>query len=79
VAHHTGAMVLPRVAVRGQGMDRFVYVVKGDRVERRTVKVGIASTEEFEIVSGLQPGDRVALPGATELKDGMQIHPVEGQ
>ena len=79
VARHTGAMVLPRVAVRGQGMDRFVYVVKGDRVERRTVKVGIASTDEFEIVSGLQPGDRVALPGAAELKDGMQIHPVEGQ
>ncbi len=79
LARHTGALVVPRVAVRGQAGDRFVYLVKGDRIERRTVNVGIASTEEFEILSGLQPGDRVALPGASELREGMEIHPVEAQ
>jgi HlyD family secretion protein len=79
LARHTGVVVVPRAAVRGQGADRFVYLVKGDRLERRTVKVGIASTEKFEILSGLQPGDRVALPGAAKLQEGMEIHPVEGQ
>jgi HlyD family secretion protein len=79
VAHRDSAMAVPRVAVRGQGSDRFVFLVKDGRLERRAVKVGIASSDEFEIVSGLQPGELVALPGATELRDGMEIHPVEGQ
>lgn len=77
VARRSGAMVVPRGAVRGQGTERYVFLVKGDRIRRHPVKVGIASTEQIQILSGLQPGDRVALPGATPLKDGMQIHPVE--
>lgn len=79
VARRESTMVVPRVAVRGQGSDRFVYLVKNDRLERRAIKVGIASSDDFEVLSGLQPGDRVALPGATELRNGMEIHPVEGQ
>jgi HlyD family secretion protein len=79
LARRDGALVVPRVAVRGQGDDRFVYLVKGDRLERHGVKIGIASTDEFEVLSGLQPGDRVALPGASELLNGMEIHPVEAQ
>lgn len=79
VARRGSAITVPRVAVRGEGSDRFVFLVKNDRLERHTVKVGIASSDEFEIVSGLQPGERVALPGAAELRNGMEIHPVGGQ
>jgi HlyD family secretion protein len=79
LARHAAAIVAPRAAVRGVAGDRFAYVLQGDRIERRSVKIGIASTQEFEILSGLQPGDRVALPGSTELQNGMEIHPVEAQ
>ena len=79
LARHTTAIVVPRAAVRGQGEDRFVYVLQGNRVERRPIRIGIASTQEFEVLSGLQPGDRVALPGAIELQNGMEVHPAEAQ
>jgi HlyD family secretion protein len=53
--------------------------IRVDRLEKRAVKVGIASTERFEIREGVKEGERVAVPGATNLKDGLEIHPVEGR
>jgi multidrug efflux pump subunit AcrA (membrane-fusion protein) len=55
-----------------------VYVVKhGDlgksKLERREIQVGIADSTNYEIISGLQPGEMVALPGDVELKDGMAV------
>jgi HlyD family secretion protein len=79
VARRQNALVIPRTAVLGQGSDRYVFVLKGDRLVRRHVSVGVASVDRFEILSGLQSGDRVALPGATGLKNGIQVHPVEAR
>lgn len=79
IARHRGVLAVPRAAVQGEGSDRYVYVVQGDRLERRPVKVGIASTELFEIKQGLREGDRVALPGSVNFQNGLEIHPVEGQ
>ncbi|HVB35131.1 MAG TPA: efflux RND transporter periplasmic adaptor subunit [Patescibacteria group bacterium] len=79
VARHSGTLALPRSAVQGEGNDRYVYLVQGDRLRRRPVQVGIASTEMLEIVRGLREGDRVALPGAANLQNGLRIHPLEVQ
>ena len=37
----------------------WVYVVEGDRAVRRDIKLGRKNTENFEVLEGLQPGDRV--------------------
>lgn len=37
----------------------WVYVLEGDRAVRRNIKLGRKNTEHFEILEGLQPGDRV--------------------
>jgi HlyD family secretion protein len=71
-------LAVPRGAVEGEGSKRYVYVVKhGDlgksKLERREIQVGIADSTNYEIVSGLQPGEMVALPGDVELKDGMAV------
>lgn len=79
VARRSSALVVPRTAILGQRGDHFVYVVQGDRLRRRAVKVGVASIDHFEVLSGLRPGERVALPGAAGLKDGIEIQPVEAQ
>jgi HlyD family secretion protein len=78
-ARHVGTLALPRAAVQGQGNDRFVYLVDGDRLKLTPVQVGIASTEMLEIVQGLREGDRVALPGSVNLENGLEIHPVKVQ
>ena len=51
-----------------------VYVVnKQGILEKRLVKTGLYNDEQIEIVSGLEAGDVVALPGAQELSEGMKV------
>jgi hypothetical protein len=35
--------------------------------------VGIADATNYEVVSGLQEGELVALPGDVDLRDGMDV------
>jgi HlyD family secretion protein len=37
----------------------WVYVVEGDRAVKRDIKLGRKNTENFEVLEGLKPGDRV--------------------
>jgi len=71
-------LAVPRGAVEADGSRRFVYVVKpGDfgktKLERREIRVGIADSTNYEVSSGLQQGEMVALPGDIDLKDGMAV------
>jgi HlyD family secretion protein len=71
-------LAVPRGAVEADGSRRFVYVVKpGDfgktKLERREIRVGIADSTNYEVNSGLQQGEMVALPGDIDLKDGMAV------
>jgi hypothetical protein len=38
--------------------------------------VGIADATSYEVMSGLQEGEMVALPGDTDLHDGMAVQVV---
>jgi RND family efflux transporter MFP subunit len=71
-------LAVPRGAVEAEGNKRFVYVVKqGDfaktKLEKREIHVGIADSTNYEVTSGLQQGEMVALPGDIDLKDGMNV------
>jgi len=77
VRERKNALVVPRAAVRVDGAKRVVFVVDGSTLRRREVRVGIAGATNYEILEGLAEGDRVALPGETELRDGLAIAPVE--
>ena len=73
-----GILVVPRSAVREDGGKHYVFMFDGVKLRRREISVGIASASKYEVVSGLALNDRVALPGDRNLKDGMEIRPVEG-
>ena len=73
-----GVLAVPRGAVQFDGARRFVYVIqggafRGSRLEKREIRVGVASATDYEVLSGLQEKERVALPGEVELKDGMEV------
>src|ERR1700675_2153194 len=68
-----GALVVPRAAVRYDNGKHSVFVFDGDKVHRREISVGVASATKYEVLAGLKDGDRVALPGDQELRDGMDI------
>jgi RND family efflux transporter MFP subunit len=44
-----------------------------DTVARRPVKLGMATGGRVEVVEGLEPGDRIAVAGATFLREGMKV------
>ena len=67
------AMLLPRQAVRTDQGGRYVFVVRDQSVERRAIVVDGASATSYSVERGLAEGDRVALPGASELRDGMRV------
>lgn len=71
---------VPRGTVSTENGRRFVFVVKKNSLtvsqstlEKREIKVGIADSISYEVVSGLQQDELVALPGDTDLHDGMAV------
>lgn len=70
-----GRILVPMSAVLNEGPGPQVVWVLGEdqTVTRRPVTTGEASGGRIEIVDGLQPGDRIAVAGATFLRDGMKV------
>ncbi|MGH9758008.1 MAG: efflux RND transporter periplasmic adaptor subunit, partial [Candidatus Acidiferrales bacterium] len=77
VSDRPGALAVPRAAVRYDNGQHYVYLFSDGVLHRRNISVGAASAVKYEVLSGLNLGDRVALPGETELQDGMQVQGVE--
>ena len=51
----------------------YAYVMDGSSAVRRPVKLGVSSLGEVEILSGLQPGDRVVVSGADLFGDAERV------
>jgi multidrug efflux pump subunit AcrA (membrane-fusion protein) len=65
---------VPMSAVVEGDRDRAsVFVVNGDRVKRRNVRVAFIEPTGVALTSGLQPGERVVTDGALYLEDQEQI------
>jgi RND family efflux transporter MFP subunit len=67
------AMTVPVAAVQLRGNAYYVFVVNGDRAERRPVGTGIESSEWIQIVDGLKPSDAVVTATAAPLQDGDRV------
>jgi HlyD family secretion protein len=73
-------LAVPRGAVESEGGRRFVYVVIDNqlsvdkkKLQKREIQVGIADATSYEVISGLQEGEMVALPRDVEPRDGMPV------
>jgi hypothetical protein len=55
----------------------YVFVVKtgvGKKVlEKREIQIGISDANHYEVVSGLDIKDMIALPGDIDLQNGMRV------
>ena len=76
----SNVLAVPRGAVEAESGRRFVFVVKRaelgvgkSTLEKREIHVGIADATSYEVTSGLQEGEMVALPGDFDLRDGMPV------
>ncbi len=59
----TDVLAVPNRAIRRRGQNQTVEVVLNGKLEIRVVQTGISDAEKTEILSGLEVGDVVALPG----------------
>ncbi len=66
-------LLVPKSALRTADGASVVFVVRGDRVERRAVKTGANEGDLTEVVSGLNAGDRVVTDGVATLTDGARV------
>jgi RND family efflux transporter MFP subunit len=66
-------LTLPYAALQYRyGVNR-VFVIDGDKLVVRELKVGERLGDRIEIVSGVQAGDRVAAKDVDKLTDGMKV------
>jgi HlyD family secretion protein len=76
-AQTTTMVEVPKTAVRREGQQDIVFVVKDERVERRAVKVANAEGSTARLASGLADRERVVIEGPAELKDGDRVKIVQ--
>src|SRR5262249_2997768 len=67
------AVRIPRAALRPDHGQTVVYVLRGDRRDRRAARVDPAPGDEATVVSGLSAGDQVVVEGPPDLADGRQV------
>ncbi|MBK5291454.1 MAG: efflux RND transporter periplasmic adaptor subunit [Acidobacteriia bacterium] len=71
----TGALSIPKEALRREDGKLGVLRLLGNKVEWRTVKIGVSSLTRAEVLEGLQEGDAVALPTEAALASGEMVTP----
>ncbi len=62
-----------KTAVLEENEQSYVFLIKGDFVERRDIKIGKTINRTVEILEGLEDGDEVVLTPPGSLKDGDKI------
>jgi RND family efflux transporter MFP subunit len=65
--------LVPQKAVRQDSNTKYVFVVKGNTVERRAVTTGQPRGSDVEIIAGIQPEAVVVVNGPDTLRDGQLI------
>jgi membrane fusion protein (multidrug efflux system) len=73
VSTRSDALMVPEEAVLRRAQGDVLFVLKGDRVERRLVETGSFAEGEIEIRRGVAPDEIVVQRGHGELADGARV------
>lgn len=63
----------PKASVVSENGQSFVFLVGGETVEKRAVRVGGTDGDRLEVLAGLHAGDRVVVAPPKDLKDGAKV------
>jgi len=66
-------VLVPRDAVKADEGRDVVFVINGDRVERRAVTLGTGEGEDAIVMSGIEGGERVVIQAPSDLADGDEV------
>ena len=66
-------VLVPKSAVVKKENASFVFVVKGSKVEQRTIRTGDESGDAYFVLEGLSGNETVAVAGADKFRDGDRV------
>ncbi|MBP7461986.1 MAG: efflux RND transporter periplasmic adaptor subunit [Candidatus Delongbacteria bacterium] len=69
-------LVVPLEALVTTPKGRMLFVAENGKAMARSIKTGIEANNRIQIISGIQPGDKIIVAGNEKLKDGVPIRPV---
>ncbi len=73
------SVTVPAEAIKSDGPDRGeAFVVNGDTLERRAVRLGQRSGAGQVVIGGLSPGDQVAIGDIDKMHDGQKVRVKSG-
>lgn len=78
VDRHPNAPVIPASAVQISSGKRWAYVLKGDKVERRELTIGVDEGTWVEVLKGVVAGDEVVTTGVDAISDEAVVRAVRG-
>lgn len=64
---------IPSSALRRDGEQDVVFIIRGDTVERRAVRVGPRQGDVAIVLAGVETGERVVISGPDDLADGDEV------
>jgi membrane fusion protein (multidrug efflux system) len=67
------AVIVPLEALVTTPKGQVVFVVEDGKAITREVKTGIEADNRIQLVSGVQPGDKVIIAGNEKLKSGVEV------
>jgi HlyD family secretion protein len=66
-------VLVPKTAVVRRDGSTFVFVIKGNKVEQRSIRLGDEAGDFFYVLEGLSGGESAATTGAEKLRDGDRV------
>jgi RND family efflux transporter MFP subunit len=70
-------LVVPASSVGEDGKGQFVFIIEGDTtkatVKKQSITIGNLTPQGFEVTSGLQAGQKIAVAGLQTLLDGQDV------
>jgi HlyD family secretion protein len=66
-------VLVPKAAVVKKDNSAFVFVVKGNKVEQRTIRAGDESGDAYVVLDGLSGNESVAVTEVEKLRDGSRV------
>jgi RND family efflux transporter MFP subunit len=70
---HADVVLVPTPALVHEGEETAVFVLMGDKAQRRVVTTGIQTADQVEITSGATAGEMVITSGQNGLPDGAMV------
>jgi RND family efflux transporter MFP subunit len=82
IANRGAVLQLPREALLNWNLEQRtadVFVVKGDQVDRRTVKTGSSNGPSVEVLAGVEAGEQVVTRGGFAVRPGDRVAITAGE